>query len=103
MESRREALLFGKLAVRENLVTEEVADACMTIYDQQGETRTLGEIMAELMFITRLQLSVLQQKQEKWIGNCSKCNRSFKVLTTSKTHQANCPQCRGPLQEVQPN
>ena len=99
MESRTEAVHLGNLAVREGLVTQEVVDACLDIHDQQGENRSLGEIMVELMFITKLQLSTLQDKQRKWTGICPKCNRSFKVLTTSNDPKINCPQCKEPLRE----
>ena len=99
MESRREAVYLGKLAVREGLVAPEVVDACLVIYDQKGENRSLGEIMVELMFITKLQLSALQDKLRKWTGNCPKCNRSFNVLTTSNDPKVNCPHCKEPLRE----
>ena len=99
MESRRESVQLGKLAIREGLVTQEVFDACLVIYDQQGENRSLGEIMVELMFITKLQLLALQNKQRKWVGICPKCNRSFNVLTTAKDPKVNCPQCKELLRE----
>ena len=99
MESRKEAVHLGRLAVRGGLVTQEVVDACLNIYDQQNETRSLGEIMADYMFITNLQLSTLQKKQKKWVGNCPKCNRSFTVLTTSNEPKVNCPQCKEPLRD----
>ena len=99
MESRKEAVYLGKLAVREGLVTQEVVDACLIIYDQQGENHSLGEIMVELMFITKLQLLALQNKQRKWAGICPKCNRSFNVLTTSNDPKVNCPQCKELLRE----
>ena len=99
MESRRESVQLGKLAVREGMVTQELVDACLVIYDQQNENRSLGEIMADFMFITNLQLSALQKKQKKWVGKCPKCNRTFNVLTTSNDPKVNCPQCKEPLRE----
>src|SRR4029077_4480769 len=44
-KKRKEAQLFGKLAVREGLLTEDEVNDCLREQAREGETRTLGEIM----------------------------------------------------------
>jgi hypothetical protein len=98
-KKRREAQLFGKLAVREGLMTEDQVNDCLREQGMEGETRTLGEIMVANGYLTGPQVQDLLSKQLKKVMSCPVCNLSFTVLTLSQGKTISCPRCKGPLQE----
>src|SRR4030095_10768938 len=51
-KKRKEAQLFGKLAVREGLLSEDKVNDCLREQGMEGETRTLGEIMVAKGYLT---------------------------------------------------
>lgn len=98
----KESLLIGRLAIREKLMSEPDVNTCLRIQAQDGEKRTLGEIMVAKGFINAQQLKGLLAKQHKKIMACPKCRLSFTVLSTSKNATVQCPRCKGPLSEGKP-
>ncbi len=96
-KKRREAQLFGKLAIREGLLTEEEVNDCLRDQGMEGETRTLGEIMVAKSYLTVQQVKDLLSKQLKKVMSCPNCNLSFTVMTLSQGKQIDCPRCKGPL------
>lgn len=98
---RKEAVLFGKLAVREGYVTLDALNECLAIQAGAGETRTLGAILIERGYLTERQVQDLLKKQFKRIMRCDACHLRFTVLTLSEGKNARCPKCKGPLVEVQ--
>jgi mannitol/fructose-specific phosphotransferase system IIA component (Ntr-type) len=100
---QREATLFGKLAVREGLLTEEKVNICLAEQAREGEKRTLGEIMVSKGYLTSAQVKTLLARQEKKIMYCPGCKLAFTVLTIAKGKQINCPRCHQQLQEGKPS
>ena len=100
-QREKEAILFGKLAVREGLLTEEKVNECLSEQAREGEKRTLGEIMVSKGCLTAAQVKTLLARQEKRIMNCPACKLTFTVLTISKK-KIGCPRCNQPLQEGKP-
>jgi DNA-directed RNA polymerase subunit RPC12/RpoP len=96
---RKEAQLFGKLAVREGLLTEDEVNECLREQARDGETRTLGEIMVAKSYLSVPQVQELLAKQLKKVMSCDTCNLSFTVLTLTQGKQIECPRCKGPLRE----
>ena len=98
-KKRKEAQLFGKLAVREGLITEDEVNECLREQGLDGETRTLGEIMVARGYLSAPQVQDVLSKQLKKVMSCAVCNLSFTVLTLSQGKQIDCPRCKGPLHE----
>jgi DNA-directed RNA polymerase subunit RPC12/RpoP len=99
VKKRKEAILFGKLAAREGLATEEEVNECLRLQGQTGETRSLGEIMIEKNYLTGVQVKDLLSRQLKKIMSCPTCGLSFTVLTLSQGKRIDCPKCHGALQD----
>ncbi len=98
---RRESVLFGKLAVREGLLTAAEANDCLTEQAAEGEKRSLGEIMISSGYLTAGQVQDLLGKQQKKIMSCQACALAFTVQTISQGKKAVlCPRCKGPLAET---
>jgi DNA-directed RNA polymerase subunit RPC12/RpoP len=101
---RKEDVLFGKLAVREGLVTEEQVNEGLRLQaSHPGDPRSLGEVMIDRGFLTPDQVKQLLAKQQKRIMSCSRCRLSFTVLTISQGRSVACPRCKMPLQEGKPS
>ena len=98
----KEAILIGKLAVREKFMTEQDVNTCLRLQARSGEKRSVGEIMVEQGFLTPERLKSLLARQQKKIMSCPACRLSFTVLTVSKSMIILCPRCRAPLQEGKP-
>src|SRR5215831_2249205 len=62
-KKRKEAQLFGKLAVREGLLTEDEVNECLRDQGREGETRTLGEIMVDKGYLSGDKVKELLSKQ----------------------------------------
>ncbi len=103
LKKQKEASLFGKLAVREGFLTAEEANQCLRQQAEEGEKRSLGEIMVEKGCLTSDQVKALLAKQQKKIMSCSVCRLSFTVLTISKGKKIACPRCKAPLVEGKPS
>jgi hypothetical protein len=99
---RKEAQLFGKLAVREGLITEEEVNDCLREQGREGETRTLGEILVAKGYLSIEKVKELLGKQLKKVMTCPACDLSFTVLTLSQGKQIDCPRCKGPLRDGKP-
>lgn len=95
----KEALLFGRLAVREGLMTDEEVNECLREQGRPGEKRTLGEIMVAQGFLTPVQVEKLLGKQQKRFMNCPGCRLSFTVLSLSQGKAVPCPRCKNALRE----
>ncbi len=102
LKKHKESVLFGKLAVRENLLTEEQANECLRLQGRQGETRSLGEIMIAKGYLSAPQVKELLAKQQKRIMTCPACRLSFTVLSLSEGKKVDCPRCKAPLKEAKP-
>lgn len=100
---RTEAILIGRLAVREKLVSEEHVNACLRLQARDGEKRSIGEILVEQGHLTPVQLKGLLAKQLKRIMSCPACRLSFTVRSTTQTKVVPCPRCKGPLSEGKPS
>jgi uncharacterized protein YbaR (Trm112 family) len=99
VKKQKEAQLFGKLATREGLMSEEDLNECLREQAREGETRSLGEIMVERGYLTVAQVKGLLAKQLKKVMSCPSCNLSFTVLTLTQGKAIDCPRCKGPLRE----
>ncbi len=102
VKKRKEATIFGKLAVREKAATEDQVNECLRLQAREGETRSLGEIMISKGYVTDVQVKALLGKQLKRIMGCPACRLSFTVLSLSEGKQIDCPRCKGPLREGKP-
>lgn len=99
----KEAVLIGRLAVREKLMSQDDVNRCLRLQAAKGEKRSLGEIMVEQGHLTPAQLKTLLAKQLKRIMSCPKCRLSFTVLSVTKAKTVACPRCKSPLQEGKPS
>ncbi len=97
----KEAVLFGRLAVREKLISMEQLNECLRLQGQEGETRSIGEVMVARGYLTSEQVKNLLSRQLKRIMACPTCKLSFTVLSLSEAKKVNCPRCKQPLQEAE--
>lgn len=98
----KEASLFGRLALREKLITPNQLNECLRLQGRPGEKRSLGEIMIERGYLTPEQVKDLLSRQRKRIMTCPSCALSFTVLSISEAKEVLCPRCKKPLQDAQP-
>lgn len=98
----KESVLFGKLAVREKLMTQDQANECLREQAKPGETRSIGEIMIAKGYLDSNQVKDLLSRQLKRILACPACRLSFTVFSISGGKKVDCPRCKGPLQEGKP-
>ncbi len=99
----KEAVLLGKLALKEKLLTESNLNICLRLQAQAGEKRTIGEILVAEGYLTPDQVKALLGRQQKRIMNCPTCALSFTVLTVSKAKVIACPRCKGALLDGKPS
>jgi protein-arginine kinase activator protein McsA len=99
VKKRKEAILFGKLAVKQGLVTPDEVNQCLRLQAEPAEMRSLGEILVARGFLTAIQVKEILNKQLKKIMSCPVCKLSFTVLTLSEGKRIDCPKCKGPLKE----
>lgn len=103
LREKKNAVLFGKIAVKMGLATEAQVNECLRIQETEGaQGRSLGEIMVEKGYLTREQLHKILAAQQKILMRCPKCSLTFNVLSTRGGAGAKCPRCKGPLEKVQP-
>ena len=102
-QSSKEEILFGRLAVREGLLSAEQMNACLRLQGQPGEKRTLGEILVAQRLLTPGQVKSLLARQSKRIMSCPSCQVSFTVHTISQGKPITCPRCQGSLKEGKPS
>jgi protein-arginine kinase activator protein McsA len=103
VKKRKESVLFGKLAIKQGLVTADEVNQCLRLQAEPGETRSLGEILVAKGFLTAIQVKEILNKQFKKLMSCPSCKLSFTVLTLSEGKRIDCPKCKGPLQEGKPS
>ncbi len=103
LKKRKDSVLFGKLAIKQGLVTPDEVNTCLRLQAEGGEGRSLGEILVEKGFLTAVQVKDLLGKQLKRIMSCPACRLSFTVLTLSEGKRIDCPKCKGPLNEGKPS
>jgi uncharacterized protein YbaR (Trm112 family) len=97
---QREAVLFGKLAVREGLLTTEQVNLCLAQQATDPSGRSLGEIMVLRKFLTSGQVRDLLASQQKRIMSCPGCKMSFTVFSISQGKKVvTCPRCKGELSD----
>ena len=97
----RDAVLFGKMAVREKFINQDQLNECLRLQAQKGETRSIGEIMVARKYLTNEQVKDLLSRQLKRIMVCPDCKLSYTVMSLSEGKKVECPRCRKPLQEAQ--
>ena len=102
VKKRKESVLFGKLAIKQGLVTPDEVNQCLRLQAEPGETRSLGEILVAKGFLTAIQVKEILNKQLKKIMSCPSCALSFTVLTLSEGKRIDCPKCKGPLRDGKP-
>ncbi|MBI3856473.1 MAG: hypothetical protein HY293_12370 [Planctomycetes bacterium] len=104
LKRQRESVLFGKLAVREGLLSAEQVNECLAQQATMGDTRSLGEIMVSKSLLTFAQVERLLGKQQKRIMSCPACKMSFTVMSISQGKKVvSCPRCKGALIEGKTN
>ena len=98
----KEAFLFGRLAVREGMATQDQLNACLRLQGRAGEKRSLGEIMVAERVLSKDQVKNLLARQSKRIMSCASCQVSFTVHTISRDKPIHCPRCKAPLSAGKP-
>jgi uncharacterized CHY-type Zn-finger protein len=100
LKRQRESILFGKLAIREGLLSTAQVNECLQQQATMGDTRSLGEIMVSKSMLTFKQVQDLLSRQQKRIMTCPACKMSFTVMSISQGKKiVACPRCKGPLNE----
>jgi hypothetical protein len=99
----KEAILLGRLALKQKLISEPNLNLALRLQAQPGEKRTIGEILVSMGFLKPDQVKALLARQQKRIMNCPACRLSFTVLTTTNPRVILCPKCKGPLKEGKPS
>ncbi len=96
-------VLFGRLAVREGLATEEQVNAALREQGKDGDRRSLGEILQTQGVLKAAEVAWLLGRQSKWVMRCPACKITLTVHSSSKTPtKAACPRCGIALEAATP-
>ena len=96
-------MLFGRLAVREGLATEEQVNAALREQGKDGDRRTLGEILQARGVLKAAEVAWLLGRQSKWLMHCPACKITLTVHSSSKNPtKAACPRCGIALEQATP-
>ena len=98
-----DAALFGKLVVRRGLLTEAQVNECLRVQAQEGDERSLGEVIVSKHYMSPHQVKAILAEQCKTIMNCPPCGLSFTILSTTARKLVDCPRCKQPLEEGKPS
>ena len=96
-----DAVLLGRLALHYKLITQEQATVAANELSAPGETRSLGEILVGLRFISSEQLNWLQDAAEKYLSQKGAADKSGPVVAAKPeaAPQASAP-FSGQLKDV---
>lgn len=99
-KTKRKDVLFGRLAVREGLITEDELNDCVRIQaslESSGQYKRLGEIMVEQELLTPHQVQEILQLQRKCILECTTCGTFFNIAGYVSGSQFKCTKCGSTL------
>ncbi|MEK7465928.1 MAG: serine/threonine-protein kinase [Planctomycetota bacterium] len=99
-DSLTESAFFGKIAIRENLVTHEQLFECLdqqVRLEKEGKARQLGEIMVDKGYLKLGDVTRLLRLQKKVVMKCPTCEASFTVSEELAKTKLPCQQCKALL------
>lgn len=100
LKKTKEAILFGRLVVREKLATPEKVNECLRLQEHDiGGGKTLGEIMVECGHLAPADVRRILAMQQKRTMRCGTCKLTYTVTSTNKASTVPCPGCQRPLVE----
>lgn len=98
---RREAELFGKLAMQMGLVTKvQVEGALRWLEVSRDPNMTLAQVMIEKGMLTQEQVTDIVSRQRRVPMLCRPCNVKFTIVTISDKKQVPCPKCGKMLEPI---
>ncbi|MCC6737539.1 MAG: protein kinase [Planctomycetia bacterium] len=102
-DSMLESALFGKIAIRENLVTHEQLFECLDTQlglEKEGKSKQLGEIMVEKGLLKLGDVSRLLKLQNKVVMKCPGCDSSYTITEEQARAKPKCQRCAAELAPV---
>lgn len=98
---RREAELFGKLAMQLGLVTKlQVEGALRWLELSRDPGKTMAQVMIEKGMLTQEQVNEILSRQRRVPMLCRCCNMKFTIVTISDKKQVPCPKCGKMLEPI---
>jgi hypothetical protein len=97
---REEDVLFGRIAVRKQFLSEEDAERALKkqkALEEKGEKKRLGEILVEYRLLTPDQVDAILAIQKKSILECPKCSAAFNVEGMKPGKKFRCKVCKTSL------
>lgn len=96
----RDAVLLGRLALHYKMISQEQAAVAATEMQAPGETRSIGEILLGLHFISEEQLRWLQDAAEKYLAQKQAAEKSGPVAAVKPEATAAKPDVTAAKPEV---
>ncbi len=102
-DSLTESAFFGKIAIREKLVTHEQLFECLDQQlrlEKEGKAKQLGEIMVERGFLKLGDVTRLLRLQKKVVMKCPNCEATYTVSEELAKTKLPCQRCKAELVPV---
>ncbi|MCE9584789.1 MAG: protein kinase [Planctomycetes bacterium] len=102
-EALTESAFFGKIAIREKLVSHEQLFECLDEQlrlEKSGKARQIGEIMVEKGYLKLADVSRLLKLQKKVVMKCPNCEATYTVSEELSQKRLPCQRCKAPLVPV---
>ncbi|MBI3270807.1 MAG: hypothetical protein HYZ53_17525 [Planctomycetes bacterium] len=95
-QRRYEDVLFGKIAYREGLATQEEVNECLRLqakWEREGRPIHLGQLMCERGYLSAGQVHRILELQRKRLMICPGCQGQCNVGDFEAGKQFACPRC----------
>ncbi|MHC5077508.1 MAG: protein kinase domain-containing protein [Planctomycetota bacterium] len=93
--------LFGRIALKNNLVTPKQLIECLAIKDKlsrKGKNVMLGQILLEKKYLTKEEILFILKTQRKAVLECPVCKTRYNVEGFSPGRKVKCRMCRTVLE-----
>ena len=100
LRKKKEAVLFGKVVVKQKLASVEQVNECLRFQAQEENiAKSIGEVMVEKGYLKPQDVRKVLGAQKKVTMRCPKCKLSYTVVTSTNAKKVKCPKCKGLLVE----
>ncbi|MCU0722632.1 MAG: serine/threonine protein kinase [Planctomycetes bacterium] len=93
--------LFGRIALKHNLVTPKQLVECLAVKDKlrrEGKDLMLGQILLERGYLTKEEVLFILKAQKKAVLECPVCKTRYNVEGFGAGHKVKCRMCRTVLE-----
>ncbi len=91
--TKRENVLFGKLAVKKEFISGEQLEECLAEQKRLTPKRNIGEILVIKGFMTKNQVEAVLRAQQREVLRCTECDAAYMVGNMAPGRKLKCKTC----------